>query len=762
MNKRIPLLLVFFVVLVVLSAGTASAADPYASYDSDGWGGKPYIIFQDGAIENGTYLSNNIKWSANLTTWNDQTIVSEYDDGWLFAGVYRYKFNTGYYDFSNQNIYFEGDGVNPDIEFDGNTAGYYIFNNSTITGIDGLEFLSAIRVGEDIKDSTFDNVDIFNVYDLPLHRGIPFNVTDVTFKNGNDQLKIEYRASIDGGTFRDIHYQDVTGLFLEVQNATNSQFYNISADGAPADDSGTGIFFAGAGSNSNYATATGGHDNKAWNITLNGTGRSGFDLSQFEYNFTGNDIEVNYSGHNGIDLHGQWNVTLRDVTVRYSDLENFMITSPNAASADDNIHDKSGYVDVRTTDTASHDIWIYNLYTEDATGSDLSLNRFINVYFENVTSVSSPKFGNINTAEDLTLVNVTATGMTSDVAITLGTGGTYGYINNTTLVDCNFTSALYNPVISLYDSRNTTLINTVADGGIALDGAGTNDVTVYWNPNIKVVNFEGQPVANAIITSNTTTRNGYGSVQTTFYTGNDGYIDYSNRSNKMAIPDYYRDNSGTTQIYSTLTATKNGETDSVSDINPDSSWYDVNGELITLTLDVEGTGLIITDYFPTDTTPSLTLGDSLNFTVSTSKTADIQWFSNGDLKVTTNDKNFSYYDKTPSSTGEYNVTVIADDGVDTVSQTWTLTVTEATGGSDETTSNQNADIWIKNISILSIVTLIMIIAIPLTAMMAIRRDGELPEGSMNKITVAMIMLMILAVIITLGTAVMEHMSGAFT
>ena len=177
---------------------------------------------------------------------------------------------------------------------------------------------------------------------------------------------------------------------------------------------------------------------------------------------------------------------------------------------------------------------------------------------------------------------------------------------------------------------------------------------------------------------------------------------------------------------------------------------------------VDGDSFIITSFFPTATTPSIALGDSLNFTVSTSKTATIKWYSNGDLKVTTNDKNFSYYDKTPSSAGEYNVTAIATDGVDTVSQTWTLTVTEAAGGSDETTSNQNADIWIKNISILSIVTLIMIIAIPLSAMVAIRRNGELPEGSMNKITVAMIMLMILAVIITLGTAVMEHMSGAFT
>lgn len=560
-------------------------------------------------------------------------------------------------------------------------------------------------------------------------------------------------------TVSDIDSHANTGVLM--QGCSNGYLENITNEGiwtGGASTGGRGIYIIDNGrtnTGNNNITVDAFHFTKSGyaGITVNGVK---------DTNITYRNGYMHTGYHNAIDIRGD-STTLENIYVaNYTDSN-----GQSMAVANSSYH----YLENLTFDGKG---------LRWGTGSDNVINGLV---FQNITGTDGGNVDRIlgidNLHDNSSIIGLGFESKLVDIANVIqffNAGeypGSYPYmgVTNFSIIDSDLTAfGTTGNNIQIYTGQNIKLVNTKASVGYY----GTPDYStnwLYWYPNIRVLNTTGSPVQNAVITVNTPAVNGWGQEQATFYTDSNGRLyDSGNRSNWLAVPELYRDASGIIESYtSTITATKDGLSDTAvytaSSADYSSDVSSLSGTLTTLTLDVEGSGeapLAISDFTPTDTTPSITLGDSLNFTVTTSKTADIQWFSNGDLKVTTNDKTSSYYDKTPSSSGEYNITAIADDGVDTVSQTWTLTVTEAAGGSDETTSNQNADIWIKNISILSIVTLIMIIAIPLTAMMAIRRDGELPEGSMNKITVAMIMLMILAVIITLGTAVMEHISGAFT
>lgn len=171
----------------------------------------------------------------------------------------------------------------------------------------------------------------------------------------------------------------------------------------------------------------------------------------------------------------------------------------------------------------------------------------------------------------------------------------YQGVSDLTLIDVDLSLAQSTGAdIRIFNAKDTRLIN--ANVTLTYDGSAPySSTSVYWYPNIRVLNTAGQPVEGASITVNTTARNGYGNVQTTYYTDSNGRLYNSgNRTNWLAIPDYDRDKSGVTQSYiSTITATKDGHTDSVSNVDPDSTWYsndtsNLQSPLVSFVLDVAG------------------------------------------------------------------------------------------------------------------------------------------------------------------------------
>jgi PKD repeat protein len=119
------------------------------------------------------------------------------------------------------------------------------------------------------------------------------------------------------------------------------------------------------------------------------------------------------------------------------------------------------------------------------------------------------------------------------------------------------------------------------------------DYTTYYYPSLIVKASDGTPIQGAAITVNTSAVNGFGKIQTTFYTDSNGKLyDSGNRSNWLAIPDQKVDSSATTSYVTKITATKNGKT-VYATVDPSSSWYSQNpaslqGSEIVLNLDATG------------------------------------------------------------------------------------------------------------------------------------------------------------------------------
>jgi len=150
--------------------------------------------------------------------------------------------------------------------------------------------------------------------------------------------------------------------------------------------------------------------------------------------------------------------------------------------------------------------------------------------------------------------------------------------------------------------------------------------------------------------------------------------------------EYYTTSGQTEYVEWNITATKDGETDTAT-ITPDMLRYspdssDSQSDEVILILDVEGTGeaeFIITDFSPSDLTPTITEGTSQTFEITVNNESQINWYVN---TVLTEAAGSGLLTDTLSygigqDAGEYNVTVTANDGVNEVSKTWTLTITEA-------------------------------------------------------------------------------------
>lgn len=757
----------------VPNASVFKEADPVDPGEDPEWTGygllQRYALRNVLEIKNGpvnfTYLYNNTVESDGITpvdmsdffTFSDNNItihdlyqiksgissgelyINGYDNiviNWtpnatqISGGYTEFSLLDGIYNFSNVNIY---------------SVGTY---NWTTTG-------TSIGTDTNMTNTVIKNTHYFSLYSVPEY----FVVNNVRFQDGISSLSILGSPHVTGGYIANYSVYNQYGGQLTITNFTNYEIRDVRTDRFyEPDDSWTGFLIQGVNGEARYGLDSGGYNITCNNITLNGTGRSGFDITALAYDIYAEDIEVNLSGHNGIDLHGSWNVIMRDVVIRDSSAENFMITTGSTGdAAATGVHNKTGAVDERAITTCSHDIWAYNVSSYRPAGSAFSVNRFVNAYFENTYGEDHGTMWLANILENLTVINSTSVNA-SQYTMVLGATdvGIYGWANDTKFIDCEF--GIDNKPSYLVWSLNTSFIN-VNETTYNLYSPKPNDMAVYWYPNIRVVNLDGQSVSGAEITINTTAKDGYGNVITSAKTDSNGKLyDSGNRSNWIAIPDYYRDNSGTTQIYTTLIATKDGETDSELAINPDSSWYssdleNLNGTEYVLVLDVEGSGeaeFIITDFSPSDLTQSITEGTSQTFEITVNNESQINWYINTVLTEAAGSglltDTFSY--GIGQDAGEYNVTVTANDGVDEVSKTWTLTVEEESTPvtPDDTQSSYISSIY-KNI-VLAIV-LIALSSVALAGKAII--DGDFNEDTfkfIGSVAVACVLvLMVVSIII---------------
>ena len=634
-------LLLIFLVLVVLSAGTASAsvyisADQIRVYNE---GDINLSQIRDELGDASIFSNDGTIWYANKTLNADGSIIHiEYPE----CTELRITHSDG-------KIYAAQGG-----------SGGYLCNNVTISGWDNStgtyqstpkQFLAYSGSITNTTFQYFSRLEIRN-----FNNGI---IDGLTVRNNTEYVKI-YDA--DNLTVFDSEFYDMEETGLYFYNVSNSEIYDINVHdvgliGIDSENCNNNYYhditITDAGDYTTPNTGSGGfylenhNDCYGENFTITRTGWSGFAPGGSHGNWS--NISVVNSGHNSFDFHNVKHTTVDDIYGESPEEHNFLFTAGLASSP------------------STENVTVYNF--DFVNGGIAQQTNITDLTMINGT-ISGTGGGIITSCINSTFINVSHSSGDSYYTIYQDSQGQTA--KNVSIINCD------TETINVVNGTENKIVNTNHTIGTFASG----NYSLFYPLNVQVINTTGNPVSDATVTLNLTTfgLNGLGEITSTGTTDSTGKL---NTSQMLYVPDFNRDSSAGYTYYTVdVQASKDGQTDSELAINPDSSWYspdldNLNGTLITLTLDVEGTdALVISDYSPTDTTPTLTLGNSLNFTVTTSKTADIQWFSNGDLKVTTTDKTSSYYDKTPSSTGEYNVTVIADDGVDTVSQTWTLNVTE--------------------------------------------------------------------------------------
>jgi hypothetical protein len=642
-------LFLIFLVLVVLSAGTSSAYVRYQPADNQ------IRIYVEAETANMSRID------AALEVQNDATY------GGPYPNVVTYDEATGFW-IINAYINMLGDttldltDTKLKINNTYSQAGIATAGNNRVT-LDNTTILSVTDSTGNTLNTNGASQESVLLYNPPVFRNVNISYLDHTYVYQVYNLTMSNITSIgcdspallvhtgDNITIENGYFEDAVGTHLWIEDVTNFDVSNIQSYNA-------GDYTSPATGRYNILVQGACNDFVITDCILNGSGWSSLNFAlygtDYPYNGTISNITIENSGHNGIDVHRAANLSFNDIWVNNSDSNNYVVTSGVVEQATNNIKitNSSSYnagAGVGFLITYVSDCLFVNNYDDGNSGSSFSTLWALDTQFINCTGDSG-------------------------IGLSRTENSPYPWSNNVSVINCGDTE-----IRNTYAS-DTKIVNSNASNIVLTNG----NYTLAYPINIKVENSTGYAIDNAQIDITTTglSLNGYGSSTTTAYTDSTGKL---NESQLIYVADFLRDSStGYTYYTVDVQASKDGSTDSELAINPDSSWYspdldNLNGTLVTLTLDVEGSGepmLAISDFTPTDTTPSLTLGESLNFTVTTSKAANITWYSNGVQKVFTENKTTSYYDKTPSAAGEYNVTVIATDGVDTVSQTWIWTVSE--------------------------------------------------------------------------------------
>ncbi|WP_235270023.1 putative Ig domain-containing protein [Methanosarcina mazei] len=506
-----------------------------------------------------------------------------------------------------------------------------------------------------------------------------YNITNVSIYNSKTGFMFE--KGLSNSRIENIYMENMTGGYLSLKNSTNVIVNNFTVERIqPVSDTDTGFYFAGAGSPNQYDIWEGGHDNHAYNIYMNGTCRSGFDMSQYEYNSTGTNITVIHSGHNGIDLHGQWNVTLRNVTSISSDYENFLLTSPNGNAGDHLIHNETGAVNVRDVTTLSHDIYVYDYHSINATGSALSSNRVVNFLVINLTSNNDGKVINHNFAKNSTFINVTGTNIRGTSAVSFGASGTYGYAEDVYLIDSSFYTS--GAPITMYATKNARLLNVYSGSGCVFGGRNAEYSNNHYL-DILVTDSNGIPINNGTIliesdVSNLSSMNGWAIDKNRFLIGSNGHTlsPVKDRENSPAITEYYKNypqKENTSPNYTCNVVLSDNHAVSLSGITPDSSWYRPDPNIPTYTITAiipdNSAGPHLIGFAPAEDNP-FNPGEKKNFRVWTDEhLSTMEWYVDGsESPVHKGSLNYTW----PVTEGNHIIKFVGSNANGTVNKTWQL------------------------------------------------------------------------------------------
>ena len=197
--------------------------------------------------------------------------------------------------------------------------------------------------------------------------------------------------------------------------------------------------------------------------------------------------------------------------------------------------------------------------------------------------------------------NVTYTNLTFD---NFGYGARLSYGEDLTLIDVKFENSVYYDIQFLGNNSNIKFINTKFLPSSIYFSDVADVFMPYWYCDVKVVDENGTPISGANVSIVNNADHSYipinrnGDEKSSFVTGNDGHtpLPIGNDSETMVLGDYSQKKDSKRDYKYSITAEKDGVSATVTDIDPDMTWYRLDPNVPTKNITIILSTAVETGY----------------------------------------------------------------------------------------------------------------------------------------------------------------------
>lgn len=572
----------------------------------------------------------------------------------------------------------------------GNSYGTMIFRNVTVIGWNDTTNSVITNYTDMTKIETYnvilDNVSFKAVRDITCYNKINADTGKVTNITIDDSQWGLSNYNINNVNFSNIKCNNISFAGFALRNCTSCELYNYKFWNdvnfrSIHDTSANGI------------SISDGHNNYMHDLYIDSPRWGGIYFSGLEHDSIIKNATVTYAGHNGIDVHGGYNLTIQNVTANKSYSNNFLISGP--------------YNNVPThEDYGVYNVTFHNISTYSPSACGVAIDtRVSHIYINNVSVANEPSALREG-IKVLDCDNVTVTGFKNDGQCSTPWCITT-YANKTTkditLIDSSIYNSSYKDVL-YQKSSNAKILNT--QYGKSLISSDSDYFKIYYLDLVtKYKNGSISPNMKIVISSNNSnyqSQDGNARNKTIFYTDSKGrtYLPNDNRSNSPAIVEHHKNLDGKYDFLSNTIniVSPNNNTISLSGITPDSSWYRKNPNIPTYTItaiipDKSSKGPHIIGFAPSTDNP-FNPGEKKNFRVWTDGTLkEMKWFvnekqvANGTLNYTCDvSKNVSKIEFRGVSTNKTVVSQVWNFGEDSSDKTTNQTASNCSTSDDSQTA----------------------------------------------------------------------------
>ncbi|MDK2940028.1 MAG: hypothetical protein PWQ51_2193, partial [Methanolobus sp.] len=445
-----------------------------------------------------------------------------------------------------------------------------------------------------VDDSGYlTNCSLYSIHRVSLNRVHDFDITNIIMDNSYGGFSLGSGKNITITNSKMTNFK--AGRGIQVGDSSNIHIKDAYVDVATG-----GVVFEKC------------FDSSMENIFTNNTGWMGVEADNGAGNIVFKNIIVKNAYHNGLDLHGVYNVYVQNMSIYESTSNNILITGSGN-------YDNGG-----TWNVTLKDIYTYKSGSQGGTGIAIA-SEVEDVNLINVVTESETNGIEVNDVDGLNIINFTP--------INCNFGVLMQNMENVSIINSNLkdvTDSIY------HNNDGATYVNSLYKNAILRN---TAHFKLASNLDINVIDSGNVPV-NGVLTAYVADNldSTYGDVQPTqsFTLNEDGELDSSDIAPYLSY--YYQNSSGysTDLSYLFTLNDQNGNEITLTDITPDSTWYRENPNIPTYTItaiipDSGNTEPQITGYAPSSDNP-FTAGESKKFQVwADQELTTMKWYVNGNL-----------------------------------------------------------------------------------------------------------------------------------